>query len=128
MFTSRFLVCYFYSCFNSQYLVVIYKDSKFLSLLLSVNTTVTGTYDWTDTHALMDKLDRCNMGKATVSTRAHTSLDQQVTHNLYSGTFEFGICRTNESNLSVVHTVHNAPYHHLLTSSCAVRCVYQLTC
>ena len=79
MFASRFFVCYFCSYCNSQYLVVIYIDPKFLSLLLSPNTTVTGTCGWTDTHALMDRLDRGNVGKAAVSTRAHTSLDKQVT-------------------------------------------------
>lgn len=59
--------------------MVIYKDPKFLSLLLSLNTTVTGTCCWPDTHALMDRLDRDNMGKAAVTTHAHTPLDKQVT-------------------------------------------------
>jgi len=59
--------------------VVIYKDPKFLSLLLSLNTTASGACGWPDTHALMDGLDRGNMGRAAVSTRTHTSLDKQAT-------------------------------------------------
>jgi hypothetical protein len=79
MFTSRFLLCSFYSYFNSQYLEVIYNDLKFLSLLLSLSTTVTGTCGWPDTNALVDRFGRGNMGKAVESTRAHTSLDKKVT-------------------------------------------------
>jgi hypothetical protein len=30
-------------------------------------------------------------------------------------------------NLNVVHTVHHVLYRHLLTTSCALHCVYNLT-
>jgi hypothetical protein len=115
MLTSRFLLCYFYSYFNSHYLVVNYNDPKFLSLLLSLSTTLTGTCGWPDANAHVDRLDRGNMGKAAQSTRAHTSLDKQVTRVCIYELSNSGFAEQTKAILVSYILCDHVPYHHLLT-------------
>ena len=37
------------------------------------------------------------------------------------------VTETATENLNAEHTVHHVLYHHLLTTSCALHCVYNLT-